>query len=99
MQEQSRTTGRFDTENARKYLTQLCKHFGHKVPVSIQEDHGQVTFAIGQAEMKANDTSLTVILSAADTQALAQLRHIIDDHLKRFAFREDFSGMAWGATA
>lgn len=97
MQEEYRTTGRFATESAGKYLTQLCKHFGHKVPASVEGDRGQVTFAIGAAEMTANDARLTVSLSATDAEALAQLQHVIDDHLKRFAFREEFSGMNWGA--
>lgn len=97
MQEEYRTTGRFVTESAGKYLTQLCKHFGHKIPASVEGDRGQVTFAIGTAEMTAADARLTVTLSAADPEALAQLQDIIDDHLKRFAFREDFSGMDWGA--
>lgn len=96
MQELSRVTGHFGTVNARKYMTQLCKHFGHKVPASVEEDHGEVTFAIGQARMAADEMGLTVTLSGADAEALTQMRHIIDDHLKRFAFREDFNGMEWG---
>ncbi len=97
MQEQSQAVGRFDSRNARKYMTQLCKHFGHKVPSSVDGDSGQVIFAIGKAEMAADDTNLTVILTGADAEALTQMQHIIDDHLKRFAFREDFNGMDWGA--
>ncbi|MFV0410073.1 MAG: DUF2218 domain-containing protein [Paracoccus sp. (in: a-proteobacteria)] len=96
MQAQSQVAGRFDTPNAAKYMTQLCKHFGHKVPASVEGDRGQVSFAIGKAEMAAGDTGLTVTLTGSDAEALAQMRHIIDDHLKRFAFREDFSGMIWG---
>lgn len=97
MQEQSQVAGRYDTSNARKYMTQLCKHFGHKVPASVDGDNGQVTFAIGKAGMAADDTRLTVTLTGADADALTQMQHIIDDHLKRFAFREDFSGMNWEA--
>ncbi|MFD1798202.1 DUF2218 domain-containing protein [Paracoccus aurantiacus] len=97
MQEQSLRTGRFETPNAAKYVTQLCKHFGHKVPASIEGNRGQVTFAIGAAVMVADDAALTVTLSGSDAEALAQMQQTIDDHLQRFAFREDFSGMTWGA--
>ncbi len=97
MQVQSRMKGQFDTPNAHKYMAQLCKHFGHKVPASVEGDRGQVAFAMGEAHLSADDTGLTAMLSGADGAALAQMQQIIDDHLKRFAFREGFSGMTWGA--
>lgn len=97
MQDQMETTGQFATPNGAKYLAQLCKHFGRKVPAEVAEDgtSGEVRFAIGQARMQADDQGLTAILHGADQAALDQLRHIIDDHLKRFAFREGFEAMAW----
>lgn len=95
MQGQSVNTGRFETAKARNYLIQLCKHFGHKIPASVEGDQGHITFAMGEARLAADDSALTAILSGADDAALDRMRHIIDDHLKRFAFREDFTGMTW----
>lgn len=97
MQEQFETIGSFTTENAGKYLIQLCKHFGHKVPARIDGDRGQVTFQIGEALLTADGSRLTARLIAQDQDAIARLQHIIDDHLKRFAFRETFTGMHWRA--
>lgn len=37
------------TEHAGKYLTQLCKHFAHKVDVSVDGNHGECRFICGTA--------------------------------------------------
>ena len=95
MQGQFRSTGRFSTPNAQKFMTQLCKHFGHKVPAEVEGDTGQVRFAAGLAEMRSDDQQLVVVLSGDSGEAVASLQEVIDSHLKRFAFREDFTGMAW----
>lgn len=97
MQGQFRSTGRFSTPNAQKYMTQLCKHFGHKVPAEIEGDAGQVTFGMGIAQFQAGDEALSVLLSGESAEAIASLQEVIDSHLQRFAFREEFTGMSWSA--
>lgn len=101
MQEQISVTGRFSTPHGAKYLAQLCKHFGHKVPAEIDPDgsKGRVTFAMGEARMHADDAALFVTLTGADQAAIDQLQEVIDSHLQRFAFRETFTGIGWGAAA
>lgn len=98
MQEKIRVTGRFSTVHGVKYLTQLCKHFGHKVPAEADPDgsRGRVSFAMGEAGMQADAAALHVTLDGADQAAIDELRQVIDSHLQRFAFREDFTGMDWG---
>lgn len=95
MQGQFSSTGRFSTPNAQKYMTQLCKHFGHKVPAEVEGDSGRVSFAMGQAQMQADDAALVVVVLAAEEPAVGQLQGIIDSHLQRFAFREDFTALDW----
>lgn len=97
MQEQFQTSGAFSTPNALKYVTQLCKHFGHKVPAEIQGNAGTVTFDMGIAQLNADDAVITATLTAGNAEALAQLQQVIDSHLQRFAFREDFTGMNWSS--
>lgn len=97
MQDRIETRGHFATPNGAKYLAQLCKHFGHKVAAQMSGDgrSGDVRFAMGEARLLADDQGLTTILRGEDRDALDRMRPIIDDHLKRFAFREDFEAMAW----
>ena len=37
----------------------------------------------------ADDAALTMILSVADPEQQLRMQGVIDDHLKRFAFREE----------
>jgi hypothetical protein len=63
------------TEHASRYLQQLCKHWSHKFSVDFDPLKGRVPFS---------DT-----LSVADPSQQERMQHVIDDHLKRFAFREE----------
>lgn len=95
MQGQISSTGWFSTPNAQKYMTQLCKHFGHKIPAEVAGDAGQVTFDRGIARLQAGEDGLSVTLSCENGDAVASLQKVIDSHLQRFAFREEFAGMDW----
>lgn len=77
------------TRSASKYLRQLCKHFAHKVPADWTETTGNVTFPWGACEMSANETSLTITCQAKNESDMARMKAVIDDHLERFAWREE----------
>ncbi|KIC20021.1 DUF2218 domain-containing protein [Leisingera sp. ANG-Vp] len=91
--------GRFETPNAEKYLQQLCKHFSHKVDVQFDTRQGTIALGTGPAALHAADGVLAAEISAPDAAELNHARQIIDTHLARFAFREDFEGMAWQSGA
>lgn len=90
-------TGTYTTENASKYLVQLCKHFAHKIEVDYDNTSGSCSFPMGTATMQADETLLTVNIKVSDNEALKQVKHVIDIHLVKFAFREDFQNMDWSA--
>jgi len=89
------STGRFDTPNAQKYLQQLCKHFAHKVEVQFDAARGTIALGMGPATLHATDGALTAEVTAPTPEELDHARQIIDNHLARFAFREEFEAMAW----
>jgi hypothetical protein len=95
MQTELRSTGRFETEKASKYLQQLCKHFAHKREVRFDETAGEVALPTGPCHLRAEAEALRVEVTAADAAQLQRARGIIDSHLERFAFREAFAGMEW----
>ena len=76
------------TEHGSKYLQQLGKHFGHKVPVTFTPTQGDVTLPFGTCEMMATDTDLAITVRGAP-QDLGRLERFVGDHLARFAFREN----------
>lgn len=79
---------RVRTAVPRRYLAQLCKHFEHKLPVTLAEDRGRIAFSGGVCTLEAGDGTLIMRLSAGDEAALARLEDVVARHLLRFAFRE-----------
>lgn len=88
-------TAHLQTDHGSRYLQQLCKHFAHKVTVDYDASSGRVDLPSGPARMTADATGLSVEITAEDEDGLVRARHIIDDHLKRFAHRESFAGLDW----
>ena len=89
------STARFQTANGSKYLTQLCKHFGHKVDVTYDETTGHAALPPGPATLSADTQSLTVTVTAEAEDGMTRAKFIVEDHLKRFAFREGFDHLSW----
>ena len=87
----------FKTENAERYLGTLCKHFGHKVPVSFEPGSGRIELPFGQCDLRADTAGLGLTASAADAPALDKTIQVITNHLERFAFREN-PDLNWSRT-
>jgi len=77
----------FSTPKASRYLQQLAKHFGHKVPVTFTPGEGEVTLPFGTCEMAATDAALSITV-LGEARDIARLEQFVGDHLARFAFRE-----------
>lgn len=92
------TTGTFATPNGARYLQQLCKHFAHKIETRCEPPEGELRFDMGVAYLRADDTGLTVRFELENDDSFEAAQHVIDSHLARFAFREDFSRMDWDWT-
>lgn len=90
------TQARVRTDNASRYLQQLCKHWSHKFAVTFDERSGRVPFTdTTEATFSADATTLTITLSTADPDQVERMQGVIADHLKRFAFREELE-FSWG---
>ena len=78
------------TDHASKYLQQLCKHFGHKVPVEFNETDGKIVLSFGACALVATPSELKMT-ATADASNLSKLERVMGDHLTRFAFRENLT--------
>ena len=77
------------TSNASKYLQQLCKHFAHKVEVQFDTHLGRAELPPGRCMMSVAEGTLIFYCQSSKTEGLAVSKRIIDDHLIRFAWREE----------
>lgn len=87
-------TGSVETEKASRYLQQLCKHFGHKIPVEFDEGSGRLEFEPGLCLMRAPQGRLDIYCAARDADGLEVLRKVVGDHFERFAWKDSLT-VAW----
>jgi hypothetical protein len=88
------------TASASRYLQQLCKHWSHKFPVEFTPEHGIIPFdAARSCTLDASPAALALRIEAADDAMLERTQGVVVDHLKRFAFREDFGEVTWTKAA
>jgi hypothetical protein len=84
------------TASASRYLQQICKHWSHKFAVEFTPEHGTIPFSEDRrCDFSATDGILTMRIEAADDATLERTQHVVVDHLKRFAFREDLGEIRW----
>lgn len=84
-------SGVAQTAAASKYLQQLCKHWSHKAEVFFDETQGSVAFPDGDGvTLEANETTLILTATTGPRGDLARWKDVIEAHLVRFAFREEF---------
>ena len=88
-------TGTYQTAYASKYLQQLCKHFAHKIEATCTETEGSAQFVFGPCQFTASETELVAQFSLTNETATEAAKGVIDSHLQRFAFRENFTQMDW----
>ena len=86
---------RVPTAHGDRYIQQLCKHWGHRFAVDVAPERSTVDFGDGRAcGLAADAETLTVRASVPAGGDLARLEAVIEEHLRRFAFREDLA-FAW----
>lgn len=88
-------TARFATPNAGRLLDQLAKHFAHKIAVEQAGDVTRFALPPGPAEGRADAEGLTLEARGETPEALARGQQILEDHLLRFAFREEPAPLDW----
>lgn len=77
------------TENASRYLQQLCKHWAHKMEVTFTPDEGTINFPNGAVlALDARADALALQLDVPAEDELERMQGVVSSHLDRFAFRE-----------
>ena len=88
------------TASASRYLQQFCKHWSHKFAVEFTPEHGTIPFdASRTCTLDASAQELALRIEAPDDATLERTQGVVIEHLKRFAFREDFGDVRWTRAA
>jgi hypothetical protein len=74
--------------NPGRLINRLCKHWGHKFPVELDDALGRIELPIGECRLRDAGERLEAQLQAADAAALARLQQVVADHLERMASDE-----------
>ena len=91
-------TASVPTDNASRYLQQLCKHWSHNLAVEFDAERGSIVFPKdargadwpGDAlfTMTASPDALECRIEATAAGQLEGLKGAVERHVDRFAFRE-----------
>lgn len=90
-----RAVSQFESPKASQYLQQLCKHFAHKVEASHSATEGRAELPGGLLTMQASGTMLQIEIVGEGPREIAKARYILEEHLIRFAHRENLLSLDW----
>jgi hypothetical protein len=86
------------TDEASRYLQQLCKHWSHKFAVTFTPTEGRVPFSENAVcTMSATADALKLRVEAANDADAARMAEVVINHLQRFAFRAPLVVPDWRA--
>lgn len=83
------------TPNGTRYAEQMCKHFRHKAEAVFENGAGAVDFKFATATLTPTPEGLRLACAAGDLIGLARAKYVLEDHLLRFAFRENLPRLDW----
>ncbi|MDF0603848.1 DUF2218 domain-containing protein [Psychromarinibacter sp. C21-152] len=87
-------TATVETPNASRYLQQLFKHWSHRFETEFTPERGTLSFSDDQRlAATASDSALTLVVEAPGDK-VEGLAKVVEEHLLRFAFREDLT-VSW----
>jgi hypothetical protein len=79
------------TATPARYISRLCKHFAHKIPVSFDEQQGRIEFSSGTSLLQADAQGLTLRVESSGQEDLERLQNVVASHFERFAWQETLS--------
>jgi len=84
-------TANIKTEQGRRYLRMLCKHFKHKVTAGWDEEQGWVEFAMGRCDLSCTADTLLIRCTADNAEDLQQITETVKSHFDRFAQKQQLT--------
>lgn len=80
------SSAHIQTQDPQRLMNRLCKHWGHKLPVTLEAQQAEIELPPGVCRMHCAD-ALTVELKS-DAAQMPKLQQVVADHLQRMAAKE-----------
>jgi len=84
-------TARVMTPKASRYLKALCNHFDRKANAHYDDTSGQIQFPFGACTLQVVDEALLLQVTAESETMFTRVKHVVADHLVRFAVKEELT--------
>ena len=81
-----KSSATIQTQNPQQIMNRLCKHWAHKLPVTLSSDKGEIELPMGVCQMYCTD--LLIVTLKSDAEQLPKLQQVVSDHLLRMAGKE-----------
>jgi hypothetical protein len=86
------------TMNAESYMKKLGQHWSHRFTVTFNEKNsGSIAMPNGTCELSAGSEQLEIRLVISPEGDQDRFEQVVEEHLRRFAFKEDLV-FAWVRT-
>jgi len=82
------------TANGDVLMRHLCQHWGHKFPVECGVSNGRIELPQAVCILKSEPDLLKIRVELADGADQLRIETVVEEHLKRFGFREELV-FAW----
>lgn len=76
------------TDKAERFMTQLCKHFSHKIPAAAENGSGRIRFEAGTCLLDSGPEFLTLRVESDSEDGRSTVEEVVGSHLERFMWKE-----------
>ena len=84
------STASITTVEPARIILRLCKHWGHKFPVSYDDAQGRSELPLGQCMLSAADCQLSVRLEGVPDADMVRFEQVVAEHAQRMARGETY---------
>ena len=82
------TEAKVATPHGLAYTRRLCRHFSHKIPVTMKGTEGQLKFAFGLCMIHNDDEFMHIRIDVPDAGELDRAERVVGEHLIRMANKD-----------
>ena len=83
------TSSTVKTAYGEPYLRRLCRHFAHKIPASVDGQHGTVEFPFGLCRIDVDENEMRIQVDVDNVANMDRAEAVVADHLVRMANRDE----------